>query len=174
MPFFYSLFGHLWHHIGDDVANLRLLNLCFNYWCDEYQGKMFCFTFNLSHIQYFLPNSSPVYLNTTPVFHFLWISWPCLHQVGWRNLCFSYANDDAFLLPTFRYLKLFLLCSGWRPDPTDKCVQCVKLESAEKRSSLYTAEEAQVNKTPGDLCLDLVRLTVTFRLCNHITKDFSL
>lgn len=134
---------------------------------------MFCFSYKLSHILYYLPNSSPVYLNATLVFHSVWKSWPCLHQVRWRNLCFSNANEDAFLLLAFRYLKLFLLCSGWRPDPTDKCVQCAKLESAEIRSSPYTAEEAQVNKTPGDYVW-IWSDWLTFRLCNHIIKDFPL
>lgn len=40
--------------------------------------------------------------------------------------------------------------SGWRPDPTDKCVRCVKLASAETKSSPYMGGEAQVNKTPGE------------------------
>lgn len=49
------------------------------------------------------------------------------------------------------------LCSGWRPDPTDKCVQCVKLASAETRLSPYTDGEAQVNKTPGGWILKYYR-----------------
>lgn len=40
--------------------------------------------------------------------------------------------------------------SGWRPDPTDKCAQCVKPASAETKSSLYMEGEAQASKTPGE------------------------
>lgn len=38
--------------------------------------------------------------------------------------------------------------SGWRPDPTDKCVRCVKLASVETKLFHYMGGEAQVNKTP--------------------------
>lgn len=62
------------------------------------------------------------------------------------HCCWWYITDaDSQVLNTS-----LSLCSGWRPDQTDKCVQCVKLASAETKSSPYMGEEAQVNKTPGE------------------------
>ncbi|KAE8285092.1 E3 ubiquitin-protein ligase RNF185 [Larimichthys crocea] len=50
------------------------------------------------------------------------------------NICLDTAKDAVISLCGH------LFC-GWRPDPTDKCVQCVKLASAETRLSPYTDGE---------------------------------
>uniref|UniRef100_A0A3Q3G2W5 E3 ubiquitin-protein ligase RNF185 n=1 Tax=Labrus bergylta TaxID=56723 RepID=A0A3Q3G2W5_9LABR len=57
------------------------------------------------------------------------------------NICLDTAKDAVISLCGH------LFC-GWRQDPTDKCVRCVKLASAGTKLSPYTGGEAQVNKTP--------------------------
>ncbi|AWP15246.1 putative E3 ubiquitin-protein ligase RNF185 [Scophthalmus maximus] len=57
------------------------------------------------------------------------------------NICLDTAKDAVISLCGH------LFC-GWRPDPADKCVQCVKLASVETKLSPCMAVEAQVNRTP--------------------------
>lgn len=84
-----------------------------------------------------------------------------------KPVCFFKSNNGESLMPSCRSVKFFILCSGWRPDPTDKCVQFVKLASAETRSSLYMGGEVQGNKTPGKCVCNRSHYTVKLRLSNH-------
>ncbi|KAL4688409.1 hypothetical protein H8959_004661 [Pygathrix nigripes] len=91
-------------------------------------------------------------------------SWPCLHQESDSLRCFLLMLVFPGLRPLACVVVVALadhsggswaihaffspVCSGWRPDLTDRCVPFAKLASAETRSSPSMEGAALGNRTP--------------------------
>uniref|UniRef100_A0AAZ3QAQ0 Uncharacterized protein n=1 Tax=Oncorhynchus tshawytscha TaxID=74940 RepID=A0AAZ3QAQ0_ONCTS len=67
--------------------------------------------------------------------------------------------------------------NGWRRDPANSSVLCVKQASAERKSSPSTAEGAPAKRTPGTLCVFclcvIICECVTLRNCIWLTGVLS-
>nr|XP_058137663.1 E3 ubiquitin-protein ligase RNF185 isoform X2 [Dasypus novemcinctus] len=69
------------------------------------------------------------------------------------NICLDTAKDAVISLCGHLFWSaghafFSSICSGWRPDLTDRCVLFAKLASAETRSSHFTAGAALGSRTP--------------------------